>query len=108
MGDSISKGGSWRLHWFFSITLIAFVIAVACFVEEAESARESKSVKSSKSNKEKVKLSGYAIMKGTIFWKSNAGHPGLCLEGVRSNGYGRALSLYSTRFTQDKNQGLFT
>ncbi|RMX52271.1 hypothetical protein pdam_00007969 [Pocillopora damicornis] len=69
MRDRGGKGGLYRLQWFFSIIFIAFVIAVACFVNEAESVRESKAAENSKSNKEKVKLSENAIMKGVVYWK---------------------------------------
>ena len=66
MRERGGKGGLYRLQWFFSIIFIAFVIAVACFVNEAESVRESKAAENSKSNKEKVKLSENAIMKGAV------------------------------------------
>ena len=69
MRERGGKVGLCRLQWFFSIIFIAFVIAVACFVNEAESVRESKAVKNSKSNKEKVKVFEKAIMKGFVYWK---------------------------------------
>ena len=56
MRERGGKVGLCRLQWFFSIIFIAFVIAMACFVNEAESVRESKAAENSKSNKEKVKL----------------------------------------------------
>ena len=69
MRERGGKVGLYRLQWFFSIIFIAFVITVACFVNEAESVRESKAAENSKSNKEKVKLSENAIMKGVVYWK---------------------------------------
>ena len=102
MRERGGKVGLCRLQWFFSIIFIAFVIAVACFVNEAESVRESKAVKNSKSNKEKVKLFEKAIMKGVVYWQSNAGLRKevilRCFEDVRSNGYRRGVLFYRTRF----------
>ena len=45
-----------RLRGFLTITIIALVVAVACLVDETESARDTKrSAKSVKSNKDKVR-----------------------------------------------------
>ena len=64
MGHRTNRECLLRLHGLWSITLITFVIIVACLLDETESVRETKAVKSSKSNKEKVRLSVNASMRG--------------------------------------------
>ena len=55
-GKCANRKSLLRLRGFLTITIIAIVVAVACLVDETESARDIKrSTKSVKSNKDKVR-----------------------------------------------------